>query len=95
MQTTAPAEPSHAHPEPSGHGDHDHYHPGFWSKYIFSTDHKTIGIQYGITALIFLLVGFALMMLMRFQLAYPGQPLPAADLLRKLFSGSMGLRRGT
>ena len=23
--------------------------PGFWQKYIFSTDHKIIGIQYGIT----------------------------------------------
>ncbi len=35
-----------------------------------------IGIQYGITGLIFLFFGFALMMLMRWQLAYPGQALP-------------------
>ena len=48
----------------------------FWRKYVFSTDHKVIGIQYGITGLIFLLFGFALMMLMRWQLAYPGQALP-------------------
>ncbi len=48
----------------------------FWRKYIFSTDHKVIGIQYGITALFFLLFGFCLMMLMRWQLAYPGEPLP-------------------
>jgi len=27
-------------------------------KYIFSTDHKVIGIQYGMTALCFLLFGF-------------------------------------
>jgi hypothetical protein len=27
---------------------------GFWQKYIFSTDHKVIGIQYGITGLLFL-----------------------------------------
>jgi cytochrome c oxidase subunit 1 len=45
-------------------------------KYIFSTDHKTIGIQYGLTALAFLFFGFTLVMLMRWQLAYPGQPLP-------------------
>ena len=41
------------------------------------TDHKTVGRQYGLTALCFLLVGFFLMILMRWQLAWPGQPLPA------------------
>ena len=41
------------------------------------TDHKTVGLQYGVTALGFLLVGFLLMLLMRWQLAWPGQPLPA------------------
>ena len=53
-------------------------HPelGFWRKYVFSTDHKTIGIQYGISALIFLLFGFCLMMMMRWQLAYPGEAIP-------------------
>ena len=58
------------HPSP-----HEHKLP-FWRQYIFSTDHKVIGIQYGITALLFLLFGFSLMMLMRWQLAYPGEPLP-------------------
>ncbi len=48
----------------------------FWRKYIFSTDHKIIGIQYAVTGLLFLFFGFSLMMLMRWQLAYPGQPLP-------------------
>jgi cytochrome c oxidase subunit 1 len=35
-----------------------------------------IGIQYGFTSLLFLLFGFTLMMIMRWQLAYPGQPIP-------------------
>ena len=48
----------------------------FWRKYIFSTDHKVIGVQYAVTALLFLLFGFGLVMLIRWQLAYPGQPLP-------------------
>ena len=43
---------------------------------IFSLDHKVIGLQYGITSACFLLVGFSLMMLMRWQLAYPMQPIP-------------------
>jgi cytochrome c oxidase subunit 1 len=49
---------------------------GFWRKYVFSTDHKTIGIQYAVTGLLFLLFGFTLMMLMRWQLAWPGRALP-------------------
>lgn len=48
----------------------------FWRKYIFSTDHKIIGLQYGISGLLFLFFGFCLVMLMRWQLAYPEQPLP-------------------
>ena len=61
---------------PEGHHGEDGHHASFWRKYIFSTDHKVIGIQYGITSLLFLLFGFSLVMLMRWQLAYPGQPLP-------------------
>ena len=48
----------------------------FWSKYVFSLDHKVIGIQYMITSLLFLLFGFSLVLLMRWQLAYPGHPIP-------------------
>ena len=56
---------------------HEHEHKlGFWQAYIFSQDHKVIGIQYTITALLFLLFGFTLMAIMRWQLAYPGQPVP-------------------
>jgi len=40
------------------------------------TGHRTVGLQYGVTALAFLGVGFLLMTLMRWQLAWPGQPLP-------------------
>ncbi|MEP6917278.1 MAG: cbb3-type cytochrome c oxidase subunit I [Acidobacteriota bacterium] len=43
---------------------------------MFSLDHKVIGLQYAITSLIFLLIGFTLMMMMRWQLAYPGSPIP-------------------
>ena len=41
------------------------------------TDHKTVGLQYAVTALVFLLVGFLLMLLMRWQLAWPTSPLAA------------------
>jgi cytochrome c oxidase subunit 1 len=64
-----------AHGAPA-HGGPHHDEPPFWRTYIFSTDHKMIGIQYGITSLLFLFFGFLLVMLMRWQLAYPGQPFP-------------------
>lgn len=66
---------SHPHSNHAGHAAVPHDLP-FWRKYIFSTDHKVIGMQYAVTGLLFLFVGFSLMMLMRWQLAYPGQPLP-------------------
>ena len=53
-----------------------HHEESFWRKYIFSTDHKVIGIQYGITALLFLFFGFSLMMVMRWQLAFPDTAVP-------------------
>ncbi len=56
---------------------HDHHNPPFWQKYIFSTDHKMIGLQYGLTALLFLLFGFFLMMMMRWSIAYPQEPVPS------------------
>ena len=58
----------------AGHPHHEEL--GFWRKYVFSVDHKVIGIQYGITGLLFLFFGFCLMMLMRWSLAFPNQPLP-------------------
>jgi cytochrome c oxidase subunit I len=60
------------------HAHHDAHseEQGFWRSYVFSTDHKVIGIQYGVTALCFLLFGFCLMMIMRWQIAHPGQPVP-------------------
>jgi cytochrome c oxidase subunit 1 len=43
---------------------------------IVSTDHKVIGLQYLFTSLTFLLAGFLFILLIRWQLAFPGQPIP-------------------
>jgi len=75
------------HAPDHGHGHDDHHELGFWQKYVFSTDHKIIGIQYGITGLAFLFLGFCLMMLMRWQLANPGLPVPFfGPLLQSIFT---------
>ncbi|MEZ6058082.1 MAG: hypothetical protein R3C01_15390, partial [Planctomycetaceae bacterium] len=57
----------HAHDH--GH-DHGHHDPGFIKKYIFSTDHKIIGIQFLVTTLLCLFVGGALALGVRWQLAW-------------------------
>ena len=62
--------------EAHSHGEAHHGELSFVRKYIFSIDHKVIGCQYAITSLIFLFFGFCLVMLMRWQLAYPGQAMP-------------------
>ena len=53
------------------HAAHE-YHQSFIRKYIFSLDHKVIGIQYMLTALFMALVGGTLAMLIRMQLGWPG-----------------------
>jgi len=86
MEATATAIP-HA-------GVHEAHHEeaGFWRTYVFSTDHKIIGIQYGITALLFLLFGFSLMMMMRWQIAHPGVPVPVVGPLLAAIFGDMAAK---
>ena len=59
---------------------------GIWnlgSGRVFSTDHKVIGLQYGLTSLLFLLFGFILILLVRWHLAWPVTPgTPLAALFR-------------
>lgn len=49
--------------------EHGHHEESFLRKYVFSIDHKVIGVQYGVTALLFMALGFALMMVMRAQIS--------------------------
>ncbi|MCC6858947.1 MAG: cbb3-type cytochrome c oxidase subunit I [Bryobacterales bacterium] len=55
---------------------------GFVRKYIFSTDHKVIGIQYLFLAMFSVLVGMTLSVFMRLRLAWPAEKWPA---LQQLF----------
>ncbi|HKY06447.1 MAG TPA: hypothetical protein VJQ56_16235 [Blastocatellia bacterium] len=56
------------------HGEiHRHEPPsGFIRKYVFSLDHKVIGIQYYFLALFSVFLGMFLSVLMRLQLGWPG-----------------------
>jgi cytochrome c oxidase subunit 1 len=59
---------------------------GFWRRYIFSLDHKVIGIQYMLTGFLMALAGGALAMIIRLHLAWPGHTWP---LLEKIFPTGM------
>jgi cytochrome c oxidase subunit 1 len=69
-----------------------HEEAGFWSTYVFSTDHKVIGIQYGITALCFLFFGLCLMLVMRWQIAHPGEAVPVVGPLLAALFGDMAAK---
>ena len=49
---------------------------GFIRQYIFSTDHKVIGLQYFFLALAAVTIGIVLSLLMRFHLVWPDAHLP-------------------
>ena len=56
---------------------HSHAAPqGFIRKYIFSLDHKVIGLQYYFLALVAVFVGMFLSLLMRFHMIWPTAVLP-------------------
>src|SRR5438046_779191 len=67
----------------------EHHHPelDFIRKYLFSTDHKIIGLQFLFTSLIFLGVGGILALLVRIQLAWPHAEIP---ILRDWFPDNGG-----
>jgi len=67
---------------------HDHHEQGFWRTYIFSTDHKIIGIQYGFTGLAFLFFGFCLIAMMRWSMAYDGAAIPFVGPILEALLGS-------
>ena len=62
------------------HGHH-HHKETFITKYIFSIDHKMISKQYLITGLIMGIVGIAMSLLFRLQLAWPEESFGVFDVL--------------
>ncbi len=69
MSEVATADRAHAH-------EAHHHEESFLSKYIFSTDHKMIGMQYMFTGIAMGLIGAYMAYVFRMQLAYPGEHVP-------------------
>src|SRR5512142_1584726 len=69
------AAPAPAHEAHAAHAPHQ-APTGFIRKYVFSLDHKVIGIQYFFLALTAVFVGLFLSVLMRIHLVWPDAKLP-------------------
>lgn len=66
------AHDEHAHDH--AHDDHHHHHKEtFWTKWVFSQDHKMIARQYLITGIFSGFVGGLMSVFFRIQLAWPGE----------------------
>jgi cytochrome c oxidase subunit I len=75
MVTTADV---HVHEEVH-HGTHHEHHEhkeSFWTKYVFSQDHKMIAKQFLITGMVWALIGGFFSVVFRLQLGYPEQTFP-------------------
>jgi cytochrome c oxidase subunit 1 len=71
------------------------HRPGFWRRYVFSTDHKVIAFQYAGTGLLMALVGGYLAYVFRMQLAFPGSPIPGFGRLDPLTYNAFVTMHGT
>jgi cytochrome c oxidase subunit 1 len=58
------------------HGARDHHGPKGILKYIWSTDHKIIAMQYLFTGMFMGVIGGLMAYVFRMQLAFPGLPVP-------------------
>jgi len=57
---------------------------GFIRKYVFSLDHKIIGLQYYALALVAVVTGMVLSWIMRVHLVWPNAPIPGLGALAKV-----------
>jgi cytochrome c oxidase subunit 1 len=71
---------------------HEHHDPSFLRKYIFSEDHKVIGIQFLFSGLLMLILGGLLALGVRIQLGWPHAQVPILDSFWG--AGSAGQRMG-
>ena len=64
------------------HGHHDEHHQQtFWTKYVFSTDHKMISKQFLVTAIVMALVAMTMSLIFRLQLGWPDHKFPILEKL--------------
>lgn len=87
---------SGAHAHDHGHHGHDHHHEqSFLSKYVFSTDHKMIALQYFFTGVFMGVLGGLASYVFRMQMAYPGKAVPGFGIVTPEVYNSLVTNHGT
>jgi cytochrome c oxidase subunit 1 len=78
------------------HDDHPHHvEQGFVGKYLLSTDHKIISMQYMFTGMIMAVIGGFMAYTFRMQLAFPGAEVPGFGLVTPANYNALVTNHGT
>ncbi len=81
---------------PEAHDDHGHHEEeGFIKKYLWSTDHKIIAMQYLLTGMAMALIGGFFAYVFRMQLAFPGVEVPGFGIVSPAEYNALVTNHGT
>ncbi|MEE9385429.1 MAG: cbb3-type cytochrome c oxidase subunit I [Nannocystaceae bacterium] len=85
-------------PDSAHTGAHDeahHHEESFFHKYLWSTDHKMIAMQYLFTGMAMALIGGFMAYAFRMQLAYPGEHVPGFGIVSPTEYNALVTNHGT
>ena len=78
--------PTHGGDDHAHGGDHEHHGPSGILKWLTSTDHKVIGINYTVTSIVMMVIGGAFAEVIRAQLVSPTNTLVSFQQYNQLFT---------
>ena len=81
-----PGAPTHGGDDHAHGGDHEHHGPSGILKWLTSTDHKVIGINYTVTSIVMMVIGGAFAEVIRAQLVSPTNTLVSFQQYNQLFT---------
>lgn len=93
VSTQPPVEKSKVPEEAVAHSAHAD--ESLWKKYLFSTDHKVIALQYIITGMFMGLAGVFMAYVFRMQLAFPGEAVPGFGTVTAMNYNALVTNHGT
>ncbi|HXG22271.1 MAG TPA: cbb3-type cytochrome c oxidase subunit I [Methylomirabilota bacterium] len=73
----------------------EEHRQNFWSRYVFATDHKIIGLQYMFTGMFMALFGGFMAYVFRMQLAFPGAAVPGYGVVTPVDYNALVTNHGT